>query len=243
MVVKKWECGCEWREQKREDPEPPSSADRRKPCEPTVGPSRTKAFTTTISRPCTLKSTRTASTRSGIPSFTHNYLPDTRRMGRTRPPRYVRIGQMPCPASSLSVASCPTGPRGRQVAVPLGRPMRPRPSPPALDGTHLRLRPHPSRTGVRGDLVLARTGPGARTRVRDSPHLRTVELSSDLHHAVQRLHQYLDQGQTGSRRLAPARGGKISRPASRVPGRVSSPRRGDPRSGQDRTQRGSTHAG
>ena len=33
---------------------------------------QTKAFTTTILRPCTLTSTRTASTRSGIPSFTRN---------------------------------------------------------------------------------------------------------------------------------------------------------------------------
>ena len=63
-------------------------------------------------------------------------------MGRARPLRYVQVGQMPRPASSLSVSPCPTGPRGRQVAVPLVRLMHPRPSPPALDGTYLRLRPH-----------------------------------------------------------------------------------------------------
>lgn len=85
--------------------------------------------------------------------------------------------------------------------------------------------------------------PGRNVPTSATTHLRTVELSSDLHHAVQRLHQYMDQGQTRSRRLALARGGKISRPASRVPGRVSSRRRCDPRSGQDRTKRGLTHAG
>ena len=39
-----------------------------------AGPGCRKAFTTMISRPCTPISTRTASTRSGIPSFTRNLL-------------------------------------------------------------------------------------------------------------------------------------------------------------------------